>query len=245
MPAISYRIEPGKVPIGVLTLDDGKMNSFDFEVIRDFGAVLDKAENDEAKALVITGTAKALSAGFDLKIMAPVIGKGGSVQDALDLVEQGGRLMMKVFGFPKPVVVAASGHSLALGAILLVAGDVRLAQRGSGVKIGMNETAIGMQLPEFGWRLGQYRLKSTEFTRAVTQATVYDAAGANSVGFVDELVEGDVLSAAVLEARRLGGHVKQPAFAKMKMAERSDLITAVLGNIKANVRQCMGTPAKL
>lgn len=237
MTSIVYRLEQGDVSVGILTLDDGKLNSFNFDTIRDFNAVLDEAAKDDGKALVIVGNSKALSAGFDLKIMSSAF--SGSPDDALNLVEQGGRLMMKLSGFPKPVVIAASGHSLALGAILLLTGDVRLAQKGSKVKIGMNETAIGMVLPEFGWRLGQHRLKNAEFTRAVTQATVYDVAGAASVGYVDELVGGDVLTAAVAEAKRLGGYVKQPAFAKMKMAERGELINGVLSRIKANVRECM------
>jgi len=239
MPLVTYAVEPGDVPVGVLTLDDGKMNSFDFEGICAFNAALDEAEKDSTKALVITGTSKAFSAGFDLKIMAPVLGKGGSREDALELVEQGGRLMMRAFGFPKPVVLSVTGHALALGAILLCAGDVRLAKRGAKLKVGMNETSIGMLLPEFGWKLGRYRLRNTEFTRACTQGVVYGPEGAAAVGYIDELVEdGEVLPAAIAEARRLGSYVKQPAFANMKNAERSGLIAEVLDNIKANTSEC-------
>merc|ERR1712232_885802 len=112
------------------------------------------------------GSAKALSAGFDLKTMAPVLpnAKGGSVDDAINLVETGGRLMMRVYGFPKPVVVAATGHAMALGAILLMCADVRIAKREAKLKVGLNEVAIGLQLPEFGWRLAEVRLQNAKFT---------------------------------------------------------------------------------
>lgn len=247
MPLANYSVEEGDVPIGILKLDDGRMNSFDFNMIKEVHAALDQAAADSSKALVIIGTAKALSAGFDLKIMSGALGKGGPVEDSLELVEQGGRLMMKVFGFPKPVVAAATGHSMALGAILLLAADVRLAQRESKAKIGLNETAINLQLPEFGWRLGKYRLAAPYFTRAVTQGTVYSVADAKTVGYIDELVEGDVVDGAVQEARRLGAYVKQPAFAGMKDAERAPLIAQVLGNIHANVETCLlgGAASKL
>jgi enoyl-CoA hydratase/carnithine racemase len=38
----------------------------------------------------------------------------------------GARLVLRIYAFPKPVVMAATGHGLALGAILLMAGDVRV-----------------------------------------------------------------------------------------------------------------------
>merc|ERR1712217_255851 len=113
------------------------------------------------------------------------------------------------------------------------------AQRGAKIKIGMNETAIGLQLPEFGWHLGKYRLDNKVFTRAVTQATTYDLVSATTIGYIDELVDGDLLPAAIAEACRLGSHCKQPAFARMKLAERGGLIEMVTSNIKRNVADCM------
>mmetsp|Transcript_6026 Transcript_6026/g.6466 ORF Transcript_6026/g.6466 Transcript_6026/m.6466 type:complete len:248 (-) Transcript_6026:76-819(-) len=240
MPLATYTVDDGDVPVGVLILDDGKMNSFDFTMIREVNEALDKAEKDSTKALVIAGTAKALSAGFDIKTMAAALGKGGSKEDSLKLVEQGGRLMMKMFAFPKPVIVAATGHSLALGAIILLAADTRIGSKASKSKIGLNETAINLQLPEFGWRLAQYRLSAPHFTRAVTQGMVYNLADAVAVGYLDELVEGDAIVGAVAEARRIGGYVKQPAFSRMKSAERTPLVTSVLDNIKENIANCLG-----
>mmetsp|Transcript_91874 Transcript_91874/g.176873 ORF Transcript_91874/g.176873 Transcript_91874/m.176873 type:complete len:249 (+) Transcript_91874:70-816(+) len=245
MPLVDYTIVGGDVSVGVLKLDDGKMNSFSFHTIREVNAALDVAEGDATKALVIAGTAKALSAGFDLKIMAPVIGKpGGSKAEAIQLVEDGGALMLRIFGFPKPVIVAATGHALALGAIMLLAGDVRIAQRDAKLKVGLNETAIGMTMPEFGWCLAQFRLSPTAATRAVTQATIYSAVDAAAVGYLDELVEGDVLAAAVAEAQRLGSYVKQPAFSKTKAAERCSVLDRVRGNLRANVSACFPDMAR-
>ena len=48
--------------------------------------------------------------------------------------------------------MAATGHGLALGAIMLLAGDVRVGPNASGSKarFGLNEVAIGMTLPMIG-----------------------------------------------------------------------------------------------
>eukprot|EP00929_Paragymnodinium_shiwhaense_P010168 TRINITY_DN114685_c0_g1_i1.p1 TRINITY_DN114685_c0_g1~~TRINITY_DN114685_c0_g1_i1.p1 ORF type:complete len:253 (+),score=69.98 TRINITY_DN114685_c0_g1_i1:71-829(+) len=243
MPKATYKLveAQGKDPaIGILTLDDGRMNSFDFEMISEVNALLEHARTDASKALVLTGTSKALSAGFDLKIMGPAMGKPGDKAASLRLTEEGGRLAMTVFGFPKPVVVAAANHGLALGAILLLAGDVRFGPKGTKAKFGLNEVAIGLLLPEFGWKLAQYRLKNTEFTRAVNIGTIYDAEGGANVGYLDELIEGDVLEAAIKEAKRIAGSVNLPVFASFKHEVRGSLIKAVVDNVNANVAHCFG-----
>jgi len=110
----------------------------------------------------------------------------------------------------------------------------------------LNETAIGMQLPAFGWRLAQYRLATRECTKAITQATVYDIAAALNVGFLDQLVDGDLLAGALAEAKRLGGYVKQPAFANTKREERGSVVAAILSNLKEDVNACFpDRPSKL
>lgn len=249
MPAgcATYALSDFPYNVGVLTLNDGKVNTFGFDMIEEVNKALDECERDESMALVIAGTSKALSAGFDLRVMAGAKAKGDEAarQAAFRLVLEGGKLTTRIFGFPKPVVMAGTGHCLALGAILLLAGDVRIAQRGTKARFGLNEAAIGMQLPAFGWRLARYRLTRPGFTMAVTQATVYDAPGAAAVGYLDELVEGDPIEAAVATASRLGQHVKQPAFANMKLIERGDVIGEILENMSEDVAEAVLGPPKV
>jgi len=243
MPPATYRIEGGDVPVGVLTLDDGKINSIGFEMIRVLHEALDQAEADEAKALVITGTGKALSAGFDLSVMGAFLGKGGDLALVPKLVEEGGMLLMRVFCFPKPVVSVASGHSLAFGAMLLLAADFRVGRRGSKAKFGLNETAIGLEIPEFGWRLAQYRLHPTHLTVSITQAAIYGAEEAVAVGYLDALADVDPLAVGLAKARQLGGYVKQPAFARMKVKERKGLVDPIIAGMRADIAVLFGAPS--
>ena len=46
--------------------------------------------------------------------------------DKSALLHRGAMLCLRIFTFPKPVVLAVTGHALALGAILLLAGDLRI-----------------------------------------------------------------------------------------------------------------------
>ena len=54
--------------IAVLTMDDGKANAINCEMIEEINALLDRAEG-EAKALLIMGREGIFCGGFDLRVI--------------------------------------------------------------------------------------------------------------------------------------------------------------------------------
>src|SRR3546814_12592410 len=89
------------------------------------------------------------------------------------LVGAGGRILMRIFGHPQPVVVAVTGHALAAGALLTLACDTRLGADGPS-KIGLNEPALGMGLPPYAPELAAPRPSPAHATPAALQAEIYD-----------------------------------------------------------------------
>jgi len=101
------------------------------------------------------------------------------------------------------VILAVSGHAIAMGALLTLSADYRIGVHGT-YKIGLNEVAIGMTLPYFAVELARERLVKTHFASAVTMATLYDSVGAVEAGFLDEVVsEEDLLPRAIAKAEQL------------------------------------------
>lgn len=192
--------------VAVITMDDGKANAIGHETAAALRAGLDRART-EAKAVVIAGRPGRFSAGFDLQTMT-------SGDDAArELLRAGADVAIDIHGFPRPVVIAATGHALAMGAILLMAADVRIGADGP-FKVGLNEVAIGMPVPRFAVELARASLQETHFTRAVNLAEVYDPTGAVAAGYLDRLVAADdVLDAAVTEAAELAGRLHPKPFA--------------------------------
>ena len=185
-----------KGDVALITMDDGKVNAVNHVLIDLMHQALDTAEKD-AKAIVITGRPERFSAGFDLTIMQQGPDK------AMELVNSGGRLMLRLYKHPQPIVAACNGHALAAGTILLLASDTRIGTAGD-YKIGLNETAIGMALPVFGLELARARLDPRCITEAIIQAKVYDPDGAARVGYLDQaLPTEDVLPAALATAQAL------------------------------------------
>jgi enoyl-CoA hydratase len=190
---VSFELRGG---VAVVRFDDGKANAISLAAIDALDAALDRAEK-EARALVLVGRPERFSAGFDLAVMR----QGGAA--TIQLVTAGGRLALRLYGFPCPVVIACTGHALAMGAVLLLSADLRIGAAGA-YKLGLNEVAIGLALPPFASELARERLSPRHLQRATALAEIYDPAGAVEAGFLDRAVApAEVIPLAEAEATRL------------------------------------------
>lgn len=182
--------------VAVLRLDDGKANALGPPMIEALNAALDRAAK-EAGAVLMVGREGRFSAGFDLGVMQ----QGAEAGRAL--VTSGAKLAVRIARHPTPVVLAATGHALAMGAVLLAAADLRLGAAGN-FKIGFNEVAIGMITPIFLLEFARERLSKRHLYRATVLAEIYAPEDAVDAGFLDRLVAPeDLVTTAMEEARRL------------------------------------------
>lgn len=182
----------------LITLDDGKANAVSFVMLEQLNAALDQAEQ-AGKVVVITGRPGKFSAGFDLAVM----GQGG--EQVMKLVGGGADIAKRLLQFPTPVVLAVTGHALAMGGIMLMTADYRIGTAGD-YKLGLNEVAIGMSMPRFGVEIARARLDPAHFELSVNCAYLYDAEGAVESGYLDEAVDaGQLMYRAVAIAEQLSG----------------------------------------
>ena len=210
--------------VAVITLDDGKANACGFEMLDAINAALDRAEA-EARAVALLGRPGVLSGGFDLKVING--GDSAALQRVLNL---GVRTLMRLYGHPQPLVTAATGHAVALGAFMLLASDYRLGVAGD-FKIGLNETAIGLTLPSFGIELAEARLSRRHLTQAAINAQLYAPPQAIDVGFLDETVEPEVIRTRAIEKAQQLTKLDAVAFAATKRGFRAALIARVLASL--------------
>jgi enoyl-CoA hydratase len=191
--------------VATIAFDDGKANALSHAAIDSLHALLDRAEQDAA-AVVVAGRPGRFSGGFDLSVM-----KGGPV-GVRDLVTAGAELILRVYEFPIPVVIACTGHAVAAGAILLMAADVRVGTEGE-FKIGLNEVAIGMPVPQFAVELARDRLAKQHFVAAVNHARLFAPFDAVDAGYLDEVARpDDVVAVAQARAAELAGSLNAIAF---------------------------------
>jgi enoyl-CoA hydratase len=219
--------------VALLRLDDGKANAITQAVIDAIHVALDRARQ-EATAVVLAGRPGRFSAGFDLGTFA----QGPAATAAL--VSAGGRLALEVYGHPLPIVAACTGHAIAMGAILLLASDIRIGTPGA-FQIGLNEVAIGLTLPRFGVELARDRLSRRHLTSAVALARMFDPESACDAGYLDRLSTPErVVEEALEEASRLTA-LKRPAVGDTKRRLRARTIDLVASTLDEDIRGLTGT----
>jgi enoyl-CoA hydratase len=158
----------------------------------------------EARALVVAGRPGKFSAGFDLSVI-------GSDR-TMELMNRGGRLALRLWSLPIPVVYAVTGHALAMGAVLLCCADYRVGAAGD-YKLGLNEVRINLAVPPFAADVARARLDPRFFTRATLLAEVFDPDGAVEAGYLDEVVPLERTRARALEiARSFAADLEPGAF---------------------------------
>lgn len=218
--------------VATIAMDDGKVNALSHAMLEQLEAAIDRAQS-EAKALVLAGRDGQFSAGFDLRVMMQ------GPDAAAALVATGGKLLLRLYELPMPVVIACTGHALAGGVLLVATGDTRIGARGA-FKLGLNEVQVGMPVPVLAHELARDRLLPTELFAAVAQAKIYDPEAATRAGWLDRVVDAaEVVATAQAEAARLA-KLSATAYAATKRSLRRATIQHIRDSMEANLAELLG-----
>jgi enoyl-CoA hydratase len=222
---VTYRLDGA---IATITMDDGKVNALSPAMLGELGDAFDRAEADGAVVLW-SGRPGVFSAGFDLNVLRA----GGP--DALAMMRAGFDLALRLLAFRRPIVIACTGHTIAMGVFLLLCGDYRVGGSGD-YRITANEVAIGLPLPHAAVAIMRQRLTPAELHRAATLAEVYSPTAAITAGFLDQVVPAEELPAAARGvADRLAG-LDRAAHAETKLRVREPALTALRAGIEEDAR---------
>ena len=218
---VTYRHDEN---IGVVTLDDGKANVLGPDMQQAINDAIDQADRDDVGALVIAGNEKVFSGGFDLKVF-----RSGDVDASVAMLRGGFELSYRLLSYPKPVVMACTGHAIAMGSFLLCSGDHRITA--PAYNIQANEVAIGMVMPYAALEVVKLRLTRSAFQQAVGLANVYFGESAKAAGWVDEVVPADKVLERAEEAAREFANLNQGAHAASKLRARAEALQGIRDGI--------------
>ncbi len=219
--------------VAVITMDDGKANALGPDMLTALSEAFDKAES-EAKAVVLAGRPGRFSAGFDLKVM----GKGQEA--AIAMILQGGEFFLRLYEFPKPIVMAISGHALAGGILLGATGDVRIGIRGD-FKIGLNEVTNGMPVPVLAHEFARDRLRASELVPSVMHAKLYAPEAAVEAGWLDRVVDGENLAAEAMACASELAALPSSSYSATKRSLRKQTIDYIRAHNKDNITERTGS----
>ena len=211
--------------IVTLTFDDGKANVVGHQFLEDINQGLDRAEKEQAGAVILRGREGMFSAGFDLGEF-----KKGPEQ-GMAMVKLGFELLVRLYSFPLPLVAACTGHGIAMGAFIIMACDYRIGSRGN-FKMSLPETAIGMDLPPILVELTASRIAKRHLSRVALQSEVYNPEQAVEAGFTDEVVDIAALAARAMEVAEKLALLPQAQYATNKLSTRVYTLQAMRDSLK-------------
>lgn len=220
--SVSYRRDES---VAVITMDDGKVNALGPAMLAEINSALDRAQSDEAGAVVIAGNERVFSGGFDLKVF-----RSGDVQASIDMLKGGFNLSHRLLSFPVPVVAACTGHAIAMGSFLACSTDHRIAA--PVYNFQANEVAIGMVLPYPALEVMKLRLTRSAYQQAVGLAKTFLGETALAGGWIDEIaMPNRVLPRAIEAAQDFATNLHAKAHYACKMRARQETLDAIRAGI--------------
>jgi enoyl-CoA hydratase len=216
--SVSYRRDES---VAILTMDDGKVNALGPAMLASINDALDRAEHEDAGAVVIAGNARVFSGGFDLKVF-----RSGDIDASVAMLKAGFELSHRLLSFRKPVVVACTGPAIAMGSFLALSTDHRIAA--PGCTFQANEVAIGMPMPHAALEVMKLRLTRSAYQQAVGLAKTFLGDTALAGGWVDELVLAELVAERAVESAKTFATTLHPgAHFTSKMRARQESLDAI------------------
>lgn len=188
-------------PVRVLTLDRPQVRNALSRTLRSelHRAVLDAAEDDAIRAVVITGAGDAFCAGLDLRELEGTVSLTPEEhrEDTTALAD----LLLAIVDCPKPVVAAVNGPAVAGGAGIVTACDVAFAS--AEARFGYTEARIGFVAALVSVLLLK-QVGEKHARELLLGAHLIGAERAAAMGLVNEVVTDEgVVEVAIRFAERL------------------------------------------
>ena len=204
--------------IATLTLSRGKVNALNGAVVDQLRGTLKTLEGDpEVKAIVLTGAGKFFSFGFDVPEFLSV-----TKEQFTEYLTRFTDLYTYIFLYPKPIVAALNGHTIAGGCMLALACDYRVMVSGK-AKIPLNEIGFGSSVFSGSVEMLRFWVGGANATAILFSGAMYTAEEAKTMGLVQEVVtEGEIMDVADKVASDFASKYP-PAFASIKSLLRKNI----------------------
>ena len=208
-------------PVREIRLSRPPANALSPELISALGEAVAAAPQDGARALVVSGTPGMYSGGLDVPVLLPL--DRAAIRETWESFYH---LMRGLAASPIPIAAAITGHSPAGGAVLAIFCDYRVMSEGN-FKIGLNEVAVGIPLPEAIRRAFVRVVGPRQAERLSVTGELIPATEALRIGFVDELEPPDRVVPRAVEWCQALLALPPAAVADTRRRSRADLVRIV------------------
>lgn len=168
--------------IATVTLSRGKVNALNEPMVEEINdAFVDLEKDEKVKSIILTGAGKFFSFGFDVPEFLNY-----PKDDFIRYVEKFTNLYTYMFLFPKPIVAALNGHTIAGGCMLAIACDYRLMVSGK-ARISLNEISFRSSVFAGSAVMLKFCAGQRNAQSILYSGAMYSAEQANALGLVDQI----------------------------------------------------------
>lgn len=197
-----------------------QLNAFTVEMANELIDAFKRASNDDdVRAVVVTGEGRAFCAGMDLSVEGNVFGLNEDLQPTMEDMEQrlddpeiiegvrdtGGMVVLAIYDCNKPVIAAINGAAVGIGATMTCAMDIRLASEHARIGFVFNKIGITPEACS-SWFLPRI-VGISQALEWTYSADILKPEEALAGGFVKAVLPADeLLEEAYRIARRIARH---------------------------------------
>jgi enoyl-CoA hydratase len=208
--------------VTTIRIEGGKANAMTSDLLDTIERSIDDFEHSPARAAVITGYERFFSAGLALPKLVDLDRPAMHV-----FIERFARAMMRVFACEKPIVAAINGHAIAGGCVLGLMCDWRVSVDDRAVRIGLNETQLGIGLPAIVIEPLRAQVPPTSLVSIALEGRLFAPAEALAAGLVHVVVPTAELLAHATARAKVLAELPPGATAQVKHALRAPVIDAI------------------
>jgi enoyl-CoA hydratase/carnithine racemase len=220
-----------------------KLNAYSEIMVHEILAALgDARDDDEIRAVIITGTGRGFCSGGDIgrDFQYPARYRGHRMESMLEMRENMHELVKFLQRFDKPTIAAVNGAAVAGGLTLALACDFRIA--GESARLGDTSLKFALIPDEGGAYLFPRFLGLEKALKMSLFSEVYSARQAKELGLVTEVVpDVELMPTARQWAERLAAGppiairiTKRMMYKQLTMSLDNALEDAALGTMVAN-----------
>ncbi|MFH0995486.1 MAG: enoyl-CoA hydratase/isomerase family protein [Pseudomonadota bacterium] len=218
--------------IATLKLTRGKVNALNGTMVDQMRELLKALESDlEVKSIVITGAGKFFSFGFDIPEFLSFT-KEQFTEYLINFAD----LYTYIFLYPKPVVAALNGHTIAGGCMLALACDYRVIVAEK-AKISLNEIGFGSSVFAGSTEILRFWVGSAKATEVLFSGAMYSAEEAKAMGLVNEVAVANDLMETARNAASGFASKYPPAFASIKSLLRKSIVEEMNRREKESIKE--------
>ena len=213
-----------------VALSRGKVNAINEKVVDELTDCLRGLSYDPGvKAIILTGEGKFFTFGFDIPEFLSY-----TKESFIRYLTKFTGLYTEIFLYPKPVIAALNGHTIAGGCMLAIACDYRIMVPGN-AKISLNEINFSSSVFAGSVEMMRLWLGQKRAETALLRGAMYSAEEALQLGLIDQISERDNLEDEAMKKAREYAAQDSAAFRSIKKLLRQTVAEDMMKRERASI----------